>query len=148
MSEIDFMEQAAHPIALDRLLFTRSIVVSIPEHQPTNGVVNMTPANQIDVAPVLDTAGQYIATMRSTFNAEKDPTAPYSIDMECIGVFTVDEKLSVEEARRGVTITAHSVLYGAIREAVLWITGRQPYGPLHLGLSVLRGETSADTQSK
>jgi preprotein translocase subunit SecB len=141
------MEQAAHPIALDRIFFTRSIVISIPEHQPANGV-DIAPTNQIDVTRAHDAAGQYIATMRSIFNAERDPTAPYSIDMECIGVFTVDERLSAEEAMRGVTITAHSVLYGAIREAVLWITGRQPYGALHLGLSVLRGDTSADTQTK
>lgn len=34
-------------------------------------------------------------------------------------------------------ITAHSVLYGAIREAVSWITGRHPYGQISLGLSIL-----------
>jgi hypothetical protein len=61
--------------------------------------------------------------------------------MECVGMFIVDETLPPEEAVRGVTITAHSVLYGAIREAVSWITGRQPYGQLMLGLSVLRPKT-------
>ena len=58
--------------------------------------------------------------------------------MECLGIFLADPKLTKEEAMRGVTITAHGVLYGAIREAVAWITGRQPFGPLILGLSVLK----------
>ncbi|MFZ3160606.1 MAG: hypothetical protein WBI05_11840 [Rhodoferax sp.] len=34
--------------------------------------------------------------------------------------------------------TAHNVLYGAIREAVSWLTARQPYGAVMLGLSVLQ----------
>ena len=49
-------------------------------------------------------------------------------------------QLTEEEALRGVTITAHSVLYGAIRETVAWLTGRQVYGSLLLGLSVLRNK--------
>jgi len=76
--------------------------------------------------------------MHTLLNQDGDPAAPYIIDMECIGMFIVDESLAAEEAARGVTITAHSVLYGAIREAVSWITGRQPYGQLMLGLSILR----------
>ncbi len=71
-------------------------------------------------------------------NEEADPKFPYTIDMECIAVFTADDTLSEEEALRGVYITANSVLYGAIRESVAWITGRQPYGPLVLGLSVIQ----------
>jgi hypothetical protein len=39
------------------------------------------------------------------------------------------------------------VVYGAIREAVLWLTGRQPYGPLSLGLSVLKPQEPAGITS-
>lgn len=73
--------------------------------------------------------------MSSKYNINGDSAYPYIIDMECIGFFSVDSKLSKDEAMRGVMITAHGVLYGAIREAVAWITGRQPFGPLMLGLS-------------
>ncbi len=133
------MEQPSHPISLDRVFFTRSVVIAIPEHKAGEGIITMTPTNDLDISP-LDEGGSglYMATMRSVMNAENDPIAPYKIDMECVGIFTVDDTLNAEDALRGVTITAHSVLYGAIREAVSWITGRQPYGPLSLGLSVLR----------
>jgi len=44
---------------------------------------------------------------------------------------------SGEEALRAATLTGHQVTYGAIREAVMWLTSRQPNGPLLLGISVL-----------
>lgn len=132
------MEQKiAHPIALEAIHFTRSIVIAIPDHKRDSETISIIPENNIDLLPVDEVPGRYLATMRTTLNQEGSVTAPYIIDMECIGMFMADKSLSQEEAMRGVLITAHSVLYGAIREAVSWITGRQPHGPLMLGLSVL-----------
>jgi hypothetical protein len=68
--------------------------------------------------------------------------------MECIGDFEADAGLSDEEAERGVLITANSVLYGAIREAVSWLTGRQAFGSITLGLSVLRAEVPFNSKVK
>ncbi|MNR26436.1 hypothetical protein D3C85_1436470 [compost metagenome] len=86
--------------------------------------------------------------MRCIMNASLDAALPYSIDMECVAQLTTDGTLTEDEAKRGVYITAHSVLYGAIREAVLWITSRQPYGPLQLGLSVLQSAAPAEPATK
>lgn len=138
------MDGTPHPISLDRVFFTRSVVIAIPEHRPENTVLALSPTNKIDVVRLGEETGSYMATMRSTFNSDSDPASPYMIDMECVGIFAVDDTLTSEEAARGVTITAHSVLYGAIREAVSWITGRQPYGQLSLGLSVLRPADSPE----
>lgn len=136
------MEQLNHPIALERVFFTRSIVVAIPDHKPEDSARSIAPENKIDVAAVDEEKEgdprRYIATMQSILNSGGDKDIPYLIDMECVGMFIVDKSLSPEEAARGVMITAHSVLYGAIREAVAWITGRQPYGQLMLGLSILQ----------
>lgn len=134
-----------HPIGLDRVMFTRSVVIAIPEHKPDDGTLTISPENKIDVAAVEGEPGRYVATMNTILNKDGDPSAPYTIDMECVGLFFADESLSAEEATRGVMITAHSVLYGAIREAVSWITGRQPYGQLMLGLSILRPKLPDET---
>jgi preprotein translocase subunit SecB len=141
------MEQPIHPIVLDRVFFTRSIVVATPDHEPGDGPLSIAPENKIDVALVKegDEPRRYIATMQSVLNSGGDKSSPYTIDMECVGMFIiVDKSLSPEEAVHAVMITAHSVLYGAIREAVAWITGRQPYGQLMLGLSVLRPKPADD----
>jgi hypothetical protein len=84
--------------------------------------------------------GGYVAIMRTVINPDKEKTGPYSVEMICMATLAADGSLDEAEAQRGVTITAHSVLYGAIREAVAWTTGRQPYGQLSLGLSVLRSK--------
>lgn len=133
-----------HPIVLNRVIFTRSIVIAIPEHTPVDGKETPPPENKINVSAVEGEPGRYIATMNTLLNQSLDPAVPYHIDMECVGMFIAD--LPPEEAVHGVTITAHNVLYGAIREAVSWITGRQPYGPLMLGLSVLRPKTTVEAK--
>lgn len=120
-------------------MFTRSIVVAIPDHKPSNlPQLNPGPENSINVLPIDGQEGKYQVSMSIKLNINGDSAFPYIIDMECIGVFSADKELLKEEAMTGVTITGHNVLYGAIREAVAWISGRQPFGQLMLGLSVLR----------
>jgi preprotein translocase subunit SecB len=128
---------APHPITLHQVFFVRSVVVANPAHTPGNTSAVPAPVNTLDVRKVPGQDTSYQAHMRCTLHADEDPSAPYTIDMECIGDFEADAGLSDEEAERGVLITANSVLYGAIREAVSWLTGRQVFGPVTLGLSVL-----------
>lgn len=131
-----------HPITLHNLLFVRSTVVAIQAHIPDEGTV-ASPENNIAINRVEGQPGHYNASMRTVINPGMEPNSPYFIDMECIAIFVADDTLSEEEARRGVTITAHNVLFGAIRESVLWLTSRQPFGPLMLGLSVLKSAPAA-----
>lgn len=138
-----------HPITLEQVFFVRSIVVAVPEHQPAPAGPHLQegPSNHINVTPIEGQPGRFTVSMRTIINSEMKKESPYFIDMECMAVLTADDTLPPDEALRGVTITGHSVVYGAIREAVLWLTGRQPYGPLSLGLSVLRPQESAETTS-
>lgn len=133
-------KRPSHPISLDKVFFTRSVVISVPEHQPNGGIIAQAPENNIILAKVEGEQRIFQATMRTTQNTKGDASMPYLIDMECVGLFLVDDTLSEEDAARGTMITAHGVLYGAIREAVAWITGRQPFGQLMLGLSVLQSK--------
>jgi hypothetical protein len=133
-----------HPIALQETFFLRSTVVAVPEHVPDPEAKPAVPENNIHVSALEDRPGFYYASMRTVLNQEMDKNLPYFIDMECMALLSADNSLTPEEALRGVTITAHSVLYGAIREAVAWTTARQPYGPFLLGLSVLRPQKKND----
>jgi len=135
-----------YPISLNEVMFVRSIVVAVPEHSPNPERISLPPINEVNVTKVEGEAGVYAASMRTVINPEMDKASPYHVDMECVAQFTANDTLSAEDAMRGITINAHSVMYGAIREAVAWITARQPYGQLLLGLSVLK--TSAPQQNK
>jgi preprotein translocase subunit SecB len=133
-----------HPITLLQVFFVRSVVVANAAHTPSETAAVLAPVNLLDVKKMPDREHLYQAHMRCTINAENDISQPYMIDMECVGNFEVDATLTPEEAERSVLITANSVLYGAIREAVSWLTGRQPFGPLTLGLSVLGAATTCN----
>ena len=132
-----------HPIALQTVLFVRSIVVAVQSHVPDPTKVSASPENNITVNPIEGRPGHYNASMRTVINPGMDPGSPYFIDMECVAIVVTDGSLSEDDALRGVTITAHNVLYGAIRESVVWLTSRQPFGPLMLGLSVLKSAPAA-----
>jgi hypothetical protein len=135
------MTAPAFPIELEQVLFIRSSVESIPEHEPGGpDAAPVAPDNHIEVNEIPDEPRRFAATMRTHINLERDKKYPYRIEMEAIATLRADDTLKPEEAIRGALITAHSVLYGAIRESVAWITARQPYGPLLLGLSVLQSK--------
>ena len=130
-------DQGNFPLTLHVVLFVKSHVEAIPDHDPDEGLPVAPPENHLSVVKVPDEERQYSATMLCVVNSAKEKSSPYYIEMECMAVFETDGTLDEEKAIRGVTITGHNVLYGAIREAVSWLTSRQPYGPLLLGLSLL-----------
>jgi len=129
-----------HPISLDAVMFTKCMVMAVPGYQPPEGDTGVPrPENSLQVRKNAERGpGWYEATMQTLINPSMDKSAPYSVDMVCTALLHADDTLAEDEANRGIFITAHSVLYGAIRETVAWLTGRQPYGALVLGLSVLR----------
>ena len=132
------MANANFPIQLERVLFTRSIVVSVQGHQaPDGGMELLGPENDIDIAPVEGDENVFMATMKTKMNLDGSTEYPYTIDMECIGFFRVTDDEDEKAKTSGLIIVAHSVLFGAIREAVSWLTARQAYGSISLGLSVL-----------
>lgn len=137
-----------YPIALEQLMFVRTSVLSVKGHQQPNGPLDFKPENKLNVLRDDGVPNRFVASMRTTMNLEMDAKFPYAVDVECIAVLTADGSLSETDVMRGVTINAHSVLYGAIRETVAWITGRQLYGPLLLGLSVLQQAPAHPEQSK
>ena len=138
---------ADFPISLENIFFTKSIVISLPEHIPNVGVkLKSTPINNLHIHDEIVTEGsefrEFTVTMRTIFNSEANPADPYSIDVECVGRFKASKSEPDEELKKGIMIVAHSVLYGAIRESVSWITSRQAFGALNLGLSILKPAVS------
>lgn len=139
------MSKNTSPFVLERLLFVRNVVIAMQGFNPDKA----TPPdakNNIDVRADERDRNLYLANMRTMVNAEQSNDYPYSIDMECVcSLRVVEEGLDDATLLRGATITAHSMLYGAIREATSWITGRQPWGPFTLGISVLQSAPPKDT---
>jgi len=131
-----------HPINLVQVYFTKINVEALPNFQLASPHHKLThlPENDLRVQKINDSPKQFMAIMTTKINKDRDQVDPYSIDIECVGIFASDESISGEEEVKGIHITAHSVLYGAIRESISWITGRQPHGSLPIGLSILQSK--------
>jgi len=135
------------PFQLEQVLFTKMLVEAVPGHVMKEGLNSLSPSSHIEIEPIEGETSKYVVSMRTSFNKEGSVDAPYIVEMHCMSVFAVDaNSLSKEETMRGLTITGHNVLYAATREAIGWLSGRQPYGPLILGLSVLKPTAAATKQ--
>lgn len=151
---------ANFPVQFLDLFFINSSSEAIVSHQEflkEGGEVNLRHHNKIDVEKISgdkkdpDESGgvEYSVSIRTVINPDGDADYPYKINFHCIGYFFVDSTLTDEEAKKAVSITGHSVVYGAIREAIAWVTGRQPYGTLKLGLSILNPDVySSEDEDK
>lgn len=137
------MNMNTSPFALERLLFVRSVVISMQGFNPEAAKAPDV-KNDIDVRPDVNDKKLFLASMRTLVNPGQSNDHPYSIDMECICTLrVVEDDLDDATLLRAATITAHSMLYGAIREATSWITGRHPWGTFTLGISVLQSAAPA-----
>lgn len=133
------MDEINYPVTLGQVIFTRTFVESIGAFEANSKpIIELKPTNSIVVEKDVE-RNLYVAIMDCVLNEERSNKSPYYIDVQCIGTFLVNEELSNndDEAKKAVTIISHSVLYGAIRETISYITSRQPFGTFTLGLSVL-----------
>lgn len=133
-----------HPVNFVDLFFTELSMKAVPGLNPPEHENLAAPNNRITVSR-LPEPGFYEAVMRTNIDPDESAKGPYRVAVECHVVLQADDTLDDATALRAVTITAHNVLYGAIREAVAWITGRGPYPALKLGISVLRPVDQAPT---
>ena len=130
------------PVLLQNTFFTRFVVIPVAGHDPDkHQSLNLPMNNRIRMEVVDEVAGEYALVMRTILNEEEDPVDPYHIDIECVVVFKAVPGKDLLEVKKAVGITGHSIAYGAIREAVAWVTGRSAYPPLLLGISVLKKPT-------
>lgn len=131
------------PVILDHVFFTKMLVEAIPNHQhQPNHVIKHVPENNIHIHEHDDMKDDvyrfFSVTIKTSINKLAEVSDPYRIEFEAVGKFRVNKNQTEEEISKGVTIVGHSVVYGSIREAILWTTSRQPFGPLNLGLSILK----------
>lgn len=132
---------AIFPIELKQVIFTNINIFSIPEHVPKADIRKTETQlnNNLNIEVINQELKEYAVSMTSQFNLSMDPAEPYAIDISCMGVFSVvDPSISEDELMKALTITGHSVVYGAIRETVSWITSRSIYGAFIFGISVLK----------
>ena len=79
-----------------------------------------------------DDPKQFALKFRITLDNEKGKVAPYNLDIEVAGVFSIVSNMPVADREDFVLVNGCAVLYGAIRDQVLTLTSRSARGPLML----------------
>lgn len=62
----------------------------------------------------------------------KTGVLPYRLSLEAVAFLTVDDKFKHPDVKRLVQVNGASMLYSSIREMVLMVTGRGPWGAFQL----------------
>jgi hypothetical protein len=126
------------PLRLHTVTFTKLNFEVMFEFDPEKSPMEVKPDNHIGVQEAPPEQKNFLlAQMNTIVNPNKTSDEPYHLELICLAVFEYPPNMPIDEAKRAVMITGHNVCYGAIRETVSWITGRLPYGPVQLGLSIL-----------
>lgn len=103
------------------------------------------PDSKIDLRRLnSDDHPKFVAIQKIKLDCQQNPFLPYSFDVECVGMFEwVGPLKSEEEMVAGVTVVAHSVLYGASREMILSTSSRGPHGGFILSIAILRDKPAS-----
>jgi preprotein translocase subunit SecB len=80
--------------------------------------------------------------------ASVDPTNPFLYDLEVIviGIVEVRAELPEEQKKQIAVVNGFSILYGAVREMVINLTCRSPYGPLTIPTITFTGVLKLDSE--
>ncbi len=128
------------PVSFESTTFPEINIVANPSFKSAGSVnlVNGELDSQITIEAVPNQIGKYAAELRVRQVSNKKNNLPYFFDILCLVVLTVDEIVPENERNSLALRAAHSMAFPAIRELILSLTARQPWGQFSIGLSTLR----------
>lgn len=138
---------AQSPLQLKRYVFLRSLVEANQDYakfamEASDKLQEPDCVLSLDISVGKDEKQpyQYQIGLRIRDLTSKVGPLPYKVDIDMVGVFTVDEAFRPPDLDRIVQVNGASILFGAAREQVLMLTGRGPFGPFMLPTIHLQGE--------
>lgn len=117
------------PLILDKHFFTKVEVNSNIDGQL--GAINLLNCH-IELGEASDNPKMFQLSLKLKIESPPDKKAPYTGEIEAVGLFRVVENCPAEKAPEIVEAYGSSVLFAAIRELVLTITSRGPWPALLL----------------
>lgn len=126
-------------IEVEQYFFPQVHVTANPAYNnPDSTPVDAEIESDIDVKAIEGNDGSYVAELRVMLDADDGETLPYSIDVVCLCFMKVEGPHAEDEKKLAAAELGHRVMFPAIRELVLTITARQPWGQFSIGFSALK----------
>lgn len=79
-----------------------------------------------------DEPPMFAVRLQITITNETGKLAPYDLDIDIAGFFTISDRIEKEKQEEFVTVNGCAVLYSAIRDQVMTLTARSHHGTLIL----------------
>lgn len=110
---------------------------------PTAPLLDTEAKSEIRISPTPDNPRRFMVDLRVKVLPDDGQNLPYFIDVACLCFITVDEDVPEEAGSEVAATVGHLIMYPAVRELILSITSRQPWGGFSIGFSVLSPNDSA-----
>jgi len=126
------------PLALEHHFFPHISISANPDYVATGkplptGVVSA----KLNVSEADKTKNRFMAELHVSTQAAPEHGLPYSLDILCVCYATIKGELPEGvEARAVIADVGNQVLFPAVRELVLSLTARQPWGQFSIGVAV------------
>ncbi len=123
------------PLSLERYFYTRVSVEANRDFGPDD---LRTPPRDVDIDVRVgmlkdaNSSGLYQLVLGVNNLTAKEGRLPYTIDAEVVGVFRLDGEFKHDNREHLLKVNGSSILYGALREYLLMLTGRGPWGEFQI----------------
>jgi preprotein translocase subunit SecB len=120
------------PLALQTHFFTKVNVDACPEACDAAGEGAL--SSSIEFQQHEDDSQKWLVNLgvRRENSSDEEGCPEYTFDVEIVGIFEVDEDYPQDSVDKLIRANAPAMLYGAVREMLLNVTGRGPFGPCSL----------------
>ena len=127
------------PLQLQHHSFPNISIIANPDYQASTGPTQVPAIDaKLTVGEIDGSHNHFVIELRVQLNAANNPRLPYSLDIVCAMQTIVTEPLPTEKPMSHLMAeTGHRLLFPAIRELVLSLTARQPWGQFSIGIGTL-----------
>ncbi len=129
------------PALFEATLFPEISIVANDQFKPGSTSLNVVDAkinSDLSVNCVGVTERRFIGELHVSTSDEVKRNIPYKIDILCVVSLRIIDSVPVSELENVAVIATHAVAFPAIRELILSLTARQPWGQFSIGMSTLK----------
>lgn len=133
------------PLRLEELFFPVQEVRANPDHDPQGEQIGTNLKHSFNTQPVEGQAGLYGVELVVECDRETSRNPPYFFQLQAYALFRAAGNIDPTAMQGLIVSTGFSVLVGAIRERLLDLTSRAPWGRFTMGIFQLIPQSVADT---
>ncbi|PIV88172.1 MAG: hypothetical protein COW48_07510 [Hydrogenophilales bacterium CG17_big_fil_post_rev_8_21_14_2_50_63_12] len=136
------------PVTFGTTLFPEITIRANPDFKP-DGPQHLVDAHlnsALNTQAIEGEDNQFFSELRVKLDPGSKANVPYYFDILCLLTLTISPEVPNEHRLSLANQAAHTIAFPAVRELILNLTARQPWGQFFIGLSVLTPQAVKETE--